>query len=196
MAKKSDLSAAERAQLVLRLLSKEEPAVQIARRAGVSEQTLYRWRDEFISGGKAQLGGRGVGSQQEREARAAEGRACRARPGDRGGNGRPSHFKKTLGRLELTEAVRTMVKEACDMKQPVVRLSKLLGHLGIACSSWYAKPAASRSARAKAQGRAGGTGWENPRACRDLSLVGLQADCRGGPPRRAASDEQAGLPRL
>jgi transposase len=67
MAKKSDLSVAERAQLVLRLLSKEEPAVQIARRAGVSEQTLYRWRDEFISGGKAQLAGRGVGSQQERE---------------------------------------------------------------------------------------------------------------------------------
>lgn len=66
MPKKSDLSAAERAQLVLRLLSKEEPAAQIARRAGVSEQTLYRWRDEFISGGKAQLAGRGVGARQER----------------------------------------------------------------------------------------------------------------------------------
>lgn len=43
MPKRSELSAAERAQMVLRLLSKEEPAVQIARRAGVSEQTLYRW---------------------------------------------------------------------------------------------------------------------------------------------------------
>ena len=67
MPKKSDLSAAERAQLVLRLLSKEEPAVQIARRAGVSEQTLYRWRDEFISGGKAQLAGHGVEARHERK---------------------------------------------------------------------------------------------------------------------------------
>jgi transposase-like protein len=67
MPKKSELSAAERTQLVLRLLSKEEPAVQIARRAGVSEQTLYRWRDEFISGGKAQLAGHGVEARHERK---------------------------------------------------------------------------------------------------------------------------------
>jgi transposase len=59
MGKKSELSAAERAQLVLRLLSKEEAGVQIARRAGISEQTLYRWRDEFIQGGKEGLNGRG-----------------------------------------------------------------------------------------------------------------------------------------
>jgi transposase-like protein len=49
------------------LLSKEEPAVQIPRRVGVSEQTLYRWRDEFINGGKAQLGGRGVEARQGRK---------------------------------------------------------------------------------------------------------------------------------
>jgi len=47
MGKKSELNAEQRAKLVLRLLGKEEPAVQIARRAGISEQTLYRWRDEF-----------------------------------------------------------------------------------------------------------------------------------------------------
>jgi len=40
MGKKSELTAEQRVQLVLRLLSKEEPAVQIARRAGISEQTL------------------------------------------------------------------------------------------------------------------------------------------------------------
>ena len=73
MPKKLDLSAAERAQLVLRLLSKEEAAVQIARRAGVSEQTLYRWRDEFISGGKTQLAGRGVETRQERKVQRLEG---------------------------------------------------------------------------------------------------------------------------
>lgn len=73
MPKKSDLSAAERAQLVLRLLSKEEPAVQIARRAGVSEQTLYRWRDEFIAGGRAQLAGKGADARQERKLERLEG---------------------------------------------------------------------------------------------------------------------------
>ena len=48
MGRKSMLSAEQRAQLVLRLLSKEEPAAQIAPRAGISEQTVYRWREEFI----------------------------------------------------------------------------------------------------------------------------------------------------
>ena len=51
MGKKSELTVEQRTQLVLRLLSKEEPAAQIARRAGISEQTLYRWRDEFLRGG-------------------------------------------------------------------------------------------------------------------------------------------------
>lgn len=64
MGKKSELSAEQRVQLVLRLLSKEEPAVQIARRAGISEQTLYRWREEFIGAGKRGLNGRGGQSEE------------------------------------------------------------------------------------------------------------------------------------
>ena len=51
MGKKSALTPEQRTQLVLRLLSKEEPAAQIARRAGVSEQSLYRWREEFLKAG-------------------------------------------------------------------------------------------------------------------------------------------------
>jgi transposase-like protein len=58
MGRKSEMPAAKRVELVLALLRKEEPAAQIARRAGSSEQTLYRWREEFIAGGKAQLGGK------------------------------------------------------------------------------------------------------------------------------------------
>jgi transposase len=57
MAKKSELPADKRVEVVLALLRKEEPAAQMARRNGISEQTLYRWRDEFIAGGKAQLAG-------------------------------------------------------------------------------------------------------------------------------------------
>jgi transposase-like protein len=63
MAKKSELNATERAQLVLRLLSKEESAASIARRAGISEHTLYRWREEFIAAGKQALNGRAVDAQ-------------------------------------------------------------------------------------------------------------------------------------
>jgi hypothetical protein len=35
-----------------------------------------------------------------------------------------------------------IVTQACEPKQPVPRLSKLLDWLGIACSSWHARPAA------------------------------------------------------
>jgi len=64
MGKKSTMSPQERVNAVLRLLSKEEPAVQIARRAGISEQTLYRWRDEFLRGGQQALRGRDAQSEQ------------------------------------------------------------------------------------------------------------------------------------
>ena len=64
MAKKSDLTTQQRTQLVLRLLSKEEPAAQIARRAGISEQTLYRWREDFIQAGQQAMNGRGALAEQ------------------------------------------------------------------------------------------------------------------------------------
>ena len=58
MGRRSEVSAEKRVELVLALLRKEESAAQIARRAGVSDQTLYRWRDDFIAAGQAQLGGK------------------------------------------------------------------------------------------------------------------------------------------
>lgn len=67
MGRKSEMPAEKRAQFVLSLLRKEEPATQIARRAGVSEQTLYRWRDEFVAGGKAQLAGKGSEAQASKD---------------------------------------------------------------------------------------------------------------------------------
>lgn len=58
MAKRQAWTAERKTELVLRLLRKEEPAAQIARHAGVSEQSLYRWRDEFLQAGKGGLEGR------------------------------------------------------------------------------------------------------------------------------------------
>jgi len=62
MAKRSDLTAAQRREVVLLLLRREEPAGKLARRFGISEQTLYRWRDEFLAGGEAALANRRGGT--------------------------------------------------------------------------------------------------------------------------------------
>jgi transposase-like protein len=55
MAKKSELKAEERLEVVLALLRREESAAALARRYQVSEVTIYRWRDAFLAAGKAGL---------------------------------------------------------------------------------------------------------------------------------------------
>ena len=68
MAKRSDLTAAQRREAVLLLLRGEEPTGVVARRHGVSEQTLYRWRDDFLAGGAAALAnGKGGTDSRDRE---------------------------------------------------------------------------------------------------------------------------------
>jgi len=70
MGKRSELTAAERREAVLGLLRREEPASKLARRIGVSEQTLFRWRDEFLAGGVAALAnGKGGADSRDREIR-------------------------------------------------------------------------------------------------------------------------------
>jgi len=58
MPKRSEVSVAQRREAVLALLRREEPATQLARRYGVSEPTLYRWRDDFLAAGEAGLAGK------------------------------------------------------------------------------------------------------------------------------------------
>ena len=68
MGKRSDLSIPQRREVVLMLLRREEPAEKLARRFGVSQQTLYRWRDEFLAGGEAVLAnGKGGADPRDRE---------------------------------------------------------------------------------------------------------------------------------
>jgi transposase len=55
MPKRSELTVEQRREAVLALLRREEPAVQVARRYGISEPTLYRWRDDFLAAGEAAL---------------------------------------------------------------------------------------------------------------------------------------------
>jgi transposase len=55
MGKRSDVPLNDRREAVLSLVRREGPAAVIARRYGVSEPTLYRWRDEFLAAGEAAL---------------------------------------------------------------------------------------------------------------------------------------------
>jgi transposase len=57
MGKKSKVGESEKLEAVLMLLRQQEPAAVLARRYGVSDPTLYRWRDLFLEGGKAALAG-------------------------------------------------------------------------------------------------------------------------------------------
>ena len=66
MGRKMSLSVVDRYEAVLSLLRREEPATKIARRYGISEQSLYRLRDQFLEGGKGGLAGKAGGSQGER----------------------------------------------------------------------------------------------------------------------------------
>jgi transposase len=55
MGKHADVKPAERREAVLTLIKREESAEVLARRYGVSAQTLYRWRDDFLAAGEAAL---------------------------------------------------------------------------------------------------------------------------------------------
>ncbi len=67
MGKRSKLSVAEQREVVLMMLRREAPVAVLARRYGVSETALYRWRELFIQGGEAALGnGKGGSAPQSR----------------------------------------------------------------------------------------------------------------------------------
>ena len=73
MPKQSNVEVKDRREAVLCLLRREESAGVIARRVGVSEPTLYRWRDEFLAAGEAALsGGGGHKGADPRDRRIAE----------------------------------------------------------------------------------------------------------------------------
>lgn len=65
MPRKSKLEFEQVQEVVLKLLRREEPAAVLAKRHGVTEATLYRWRDRFIEGGKAALANGQAGSTDQ-----------------------------------------------------------------------------------------------------------------------------------
>jgi len=65
MGKRSGFTAEEKLEAVLTLLRKEDTGAKTARRFGVSENTLYRWREQFLASGKSGLRN-GASSEQKR----------------------------------------------------------------------------------------------------------------------------------
>jgi len=55
MGNQSQISGAQRQEAVLALLRREESAAALSRSLKVSEEALYRWRDQFLAGGEAAL---------------------------------------------------------------------------------------------------------------------------------------------
>ncbi len=68
MGKRSEVSVKDRREAALSCLRREEHAAAIARRYGVSEQSRYRWRDDFLAGGEAALAnGKGNADPRQRQ---------------------------------------------------------------------------------------------------------------------------------
>ena len=72
MGKRSEVSVAERREAVLSFLRREEPGAVVARRYGVAEATLYRWRDDFLAAGEAALAGGTQSGSNTRNRQVAE----------------------------------------------------------------------------------------------------------------------------
>jgi len=60
--RKTGLTPAKKREAILRLLRREETGAKIARRYGISEQTLYRYRDAFLEHGLSGLRTGGAGN--------------------------------------------------------------------------------------------------------------------------------------
>jgi transposase-like protein len=69
MGRKSELSVEQRRDIVLMMLRREEPIATLARRYGVSETTLHRWREDSLAAGAAALS---YGRGKQANAQAAE----------------------------------------------------------------------------------------------------------------------------
>ena len=72
MGKRSELSVAQRREAVLALLRREESCAKLARRYGVSEQTLSRWRDDFLAGGEQNLASKTSAKADPRDRKISE----------------------------------------------------------------------------------------------------------------------------
>lgn len=65
MGRRKGISEDDRQRWALSAVRREGTMASLSREAGVSEQTMHRWRDEFLEGGRERL--RGVRSPERKE---------------------------------------------------------------------------------------------------------------------------------
>lgn len=126
-------------------------------------------------GGKQTLNGKGARAAQSKELTRL-GAQLADRDQMIGELAIANRILKTLGRLELSEALRAMANGECSVRLVAPRLARVLGArhcaLGVVRGACY-EPS---QARAQAQGRARANRGEHQGAGRALSVVGLQDD--------------------
>ena len=140
MARRSNLTEQQWMDLVLQLLRRRTPGVRIARAAGVIEQTLYRWRGEFLRGELSAMNG-----SLSKSGVADELRRKEAQPAERDeviGELTVANriLKKKSPKRRLSAELRAIIDKGCRESDTRVRLGELLKHLWVSRSSWYLKP--------------------------------------------------------
>ena len=58
-------SVDEKCEIVMAVLRGQEPTSVICQRHGVSETAVYRWRDQFLEGGRSGLSGGASGEAEQ-----------------------------------------------------------------------------------------------------------------------------------
>jgi transposase len=94
MGRKMELDAGKRMEAVLSLLRREEPGPAIARRYGISENSLYRLRDRFLEAGKAAVA-KGTGKNADASRNAEIGQLKREL----------DEHKRVIGELTIANSI-------------------------------------------------------------------------------------------
>ncbi len=69
MVRRPSKSSEEKARIVMAVLREEITIVQAARREGVSQTSIAKWRDQFLEGGQAAIAAGGRAGSTSREQR-------------------------------------------------------------------------------------------------------------------------------
>lgn len=147
MGRPSSLTVPQRGNVVVMLLRRDQPATKLAKRFGISEQTLYRWRHDFIAAGQAALAaGKGGLDPRHRDARQLK-KELAARDQLIAELTIANWILKTNGPpLVLNETMRKEIRDR-TAENDRARITGVLSALDIATSTWYSKRIAEEHRR-------------------------------------------------
>ncbi|MEO5353008.1 MAG: hypothetical protein H7835_07325 [Magnetococcus sp. XQGC-1] len=136
MSRSSNLTPEQRAESVLALLRREEPAPVLARRYSVSTKPLGHWKDDFIAAGTSGLASEKRQAVDNAKQFAVLESAVAGRDRLIGELTIANVTLKKWCRPSLDDNFRQELTAMCQ-SNPIVRQTKLLALLNISRSSWY-----------------------------------------------------------